>query len=384
MLVLLVDASIKSRSQAPLRQLTGQAWITDVLPLVDQSNVSARDLQGFRDDSAALGATTAQSDLTTMADSTRDTYQAYEKLTPPSSLEGEAGLLETCLLERSEATASLVAAVRHQLASPASAPTTAQAQRISAAISNLQVADSAYGLFARRLPRSIGEVPASKWVTQASQYVPATLEVWLAALRSRISLAPLHLVKIVALTTTPGPIGASGKTETLSPSSRLQVTVVVGNVGNQLETDLSVRVALSKSSGTASASDVISALSAGSDWTLQLGPLAPKIGATTNLIVTVTPPPGSTTKAITTTLVFTMPSPTSSTTTTVPLKTKTSSPTTTTPTQTTPPQTTPTTSAQTTPTTSPQTAPPTTPQTAPPTTPQTTPPTTTPTTPSTT
>ncbi len=321
LLVLLVDASIKSRSQAPVRQLSGQEWVDRVLPLIGQSNVSGRELEGFRSSSSAkLVPATASTDLNAMVNGTKRTYESYLKLTAPNSLAGSAGLLQTSLLVRSQAAAAIAAAVRTQLASPTTTATSSGAQRqITAAVSQLEIADEAYSLFTKRLPSSVGGAPASVWLTDSSSalYAPAKLQVWLAGLHSRISLAAVHRLRVVSLATAPGPVGGSrGTTETLAPGTHLQVTVVVGNVGNQPADNLDVKAAISASTGTASATTVIPSLAAGSDTTVALGALAPRIGVPVTLTVTVSPQKGSPTPAVNRRLVFTMPSPTSSSTTT--------------------------------------------------------------------
>jgi hypothetical protein len=183
------------------------------------------------------------------------------------------------------------------------------------AVSELQVADNAYTLFAKRIPASVGTVQTSQWVPQPSLYTRDKLEVWLTALHTRVSLTPVHALSIVALSTSPSPLSTSGAVETL-PAGLLTVQVVVGNVGNQPATDLRVAATISASSGVAAASHVVYQLPAGADTTVRLGSLGPKLGVAVTLTVTVTPPTGSGATAVTKTLKFMMPSATSSTTTT--------------------------------------------------------------------
>jgi hypothetical protein len=375
LLVLLVDASIKSRSQAPVRQLSGQAWVNRVVPIITDSNVSGHDFQALRTNSASLSAATLRSDLAAMTNGTKGTYDAYAKLVAPTDLSTSAGLLGTCLLLRSQATATVVSAIRTQLAAPAGLPASTESQRIASAVHQLEVADSAYGLFAGRIPASIsGRMPASTWVTDESLFTPDTLTVWLKALHNRVSLSSVHSVEIVALTTTPAPLSLANKTETL-PASTLHVSVVVGNTGNQNQGELRVKATVSRASGRGSAIDVISGLAAGADRTVTLGPLSPRIGVTVTLTVTVSPLSGSPTKPVTRSISFLMPSSTSTSTTsptTAPTRTTVTTPVTTPPTATTS-VTTPATSPQTTPTTPPQTTATTPAQTTPTTPPQTTP-----------
>jgi hypothetical protein len=315
LLVLLVDASIKSRSQSPVREISGQAWMDRVVTLVTESNVVAKDLTSLRTDSSTTGSAALRSDLTTMDNQSEAVYKAFLKLNPPTDLAGPSGLLETCFYLRQKATTTLVDAVTDQLQAPSGSSAVVAAQQMQSAVSELEVADNAYTLFAKRLPASIGRATASMWVPEPSLYTQDKLEVWLTALHNRISLTPVHAIEIVALSTSPSPLGTSGGVETL-PAGPLSVQVVVGNTGNQLATDLRVAATVSASSGQAAASDVVDQLTAGGDTTLHLGPLGPRVGVTVTLTVTVTPPTGSGTTAVTKTLQFVMPSSTSSTTTT--------------------------------------------------------------------
>jgi hypothetical protein len=360
LLVLLVDASIKSRSQTPARLLSGQVWVDRVVPLITQSNVSGRDFQELRTGSATLRAVTLGRDLTAMTAGTRSTYEAYETLKAPTSLAAPASLLGACLLLRSQATVSVVAAIKAQLAGPAGDPARTESRRLASAVRQLELADSAYSLFAGRMPTSIaGRMPPSTWVQDASLYTQASLSVWLKALHSRVSLVAVNSIQIVAVSTTPAPLSLASRVETL-PASPLHVSVVVGNTGNRAQGELRVKATVSRATGPASVSDLVAGLPVGSDTTVTLGPLSPKIGVTVTLIVTVSPLRGSPTRPVTRTISFLMPSATSTSTST---STTTAPATTTVPTAasttpgaattvtTAPPQTSPTTPAPTTPTT---------------------------------
>jgi hypothetical protein len=313
LLVLLVDASIKSRSQSPAREVSGQAWLNRVVPLITASNVVSDDLQSLRTGSATLRSTALKTELTSMESSAQASYKSFTKLTPPASLAGASGLLDTCFYLRQKATAQLVTALTDQLSAPSGSSAATAAQSMLAAVSELEVADNAYTLFSQRLPASIGKVATSQWVSTPGLYTQDKLEVWLTALHNRVSLSPVHAITIVALSTSPSPLSTAGAVERL-PAGALSVQVVVGNTGNQPATDLRVAAAISASSGQAAASWSMTALAAGSDTTVRLGSLGPKVGVTVTLTVTVTPPTGSGTTAVSKSLQFEMPSPTASTT----------------------------------------------------------------------
>ncbi|HLH99341.1 MAG TPA: hypothetical protein VKV06_01050, partial [Acidimicrobiales bacterium] len=276
LVVVLIDASVKSRSQTPVRQLSGQAWVDHVLPVVTSSDAVARELQSLRADPTSLSAAQLRVELTSMTKTTRHNYESVMHLGVPTSLTGPATLLQTCLNLRSQATATFAGTISGQLAAPAGSSTTQAAQTLTSAVRQLEVADSACKLFASRWPKADGPVQADAWVTDASQYSAAKLQVWLASLRSKISLTPVHAISIVALSTTPSPLRVGGGTETL-PASPLDVAVVLGNTGNQVESNLTVKATLSAATtpSGATASGAVPALDPGSDTTVQLGPLQP-------------------------------------------------------------------------------------------------------------
>ena len=328
LVVVLIDASVKSRSQTPVRQLSGQAWVDHVLPVVTSSDAVARELQSLRADPTSLSAAQLRVELTSMTKTTRHNYESVMHLGVPTSLTGPATLLQTCLNLRSQATATFAGTISGQLAAPAGSSTSQAAQTLTSAVRQLEVADSACKLFASRWPKADGPVRADAWVTDASQYSAAKLQVWLASLRSKISLTPVHAISIVALSTTPSPLRVGGGTETL-PASPLNVAVVLGNTGNQVESNLTVKATLSAATtpSGATASGAVPTLDPGSDTTVQLGPLQPKTGVTVTLTVTVNPG-GAAAHPVTRAINFEMPSPTSSSTTVTVPSTITTTPTT--------------------------------------------------------
>src|SRR5690242_4480272 len=103
LLVLLIDASLRARSPGPGRQLAAGAWVDRVLPIVSTSTAEGNQIaaiwaNGIRTSPAALTSQLNQ----IAADSARN-YQQLVALRPPADLAGPTGLLEACLLTRSQA-----------------------------------------------------------------------------------------------------------------------------------------------------------------------------------------------------------------------------------------------------------------------------------------
>jgi hypothetical protein len=334
-IVLLIDASIKSADPARARQLGALAWLDRSFTLVGQSNVQAAELNGFRTASlAGLTAGQVTAELDTLTTGTQATYTQLEAQRAPALLDSSAGLLQTSLLLRSRAAAAIAGAVKSDLSAAGVTTSGAASDRgatgvttsgaagaWAAATAQLQLSDQAYRLFAAAVPASLGvTAPTSAWVTTAGLYAPTSLEVFLRALRSQVSLAPVHLLQIVSMGTTPTPVGTTGpkqSVQVLLPSTDLEVTVVVGNPGNQVESDLTVTATLSASNGTSSVHKPLQ-LAPGAVAAVTLGGLQPRLGATATLTVSVMAPAGGATPAARRIIRFVMPAPSSAPTTTVP------------------------------------------------------------------
>jgi hypothetical protein len=321
-LVLIVDASIKSAAPTPARQLGARVWLDSALPVIVRSDVQGADLAAVRAAAATgLAADRLTADLAAMTGGAATAYRQLEALRAPPTLQRPASLLETALWLRSQAAGTISSSVGTALRGGGAAAAAAGAQRWAAATQQLELADQAYRLFAAELPGALeAGVPASTWVPAAGPYSATDLEVVLRALQSRTSLLPVHLVELVTVGTTPSPMGSTGpdaSVELLPPSSSLSVTAVVGNLGNVGEHSLTVTAAIAAADGPSSARRSID-LTAGGVAAVTLTGLAPRLGPNT-LTVTVTAPAGAATRPVDKVIRFQMPAaPTTSTTTTRP------------------------------------------------------------------
>jgi hypothetical protein len=330
LVVLLVDASLHSRSTGPGQQLASGAWVDRVLPVIAASNTEAVQLNELW--SSGLSMKPAQ--VTTLVDQVATGasggYKQVVALRPPANLAGSAGLLEACLLARSQAATIIQGAVSEALNSAPPAPQLAT--QFQTAGNDLQVADQAYQLFASTLPKIGVTMPASQWLGAGAPYQPQSAQVFLASLHSSASNTPLHQVTVYAVTTTPSPVSSQGSTEVLPDARAITVTIVVADTGNQPERNLTVTASIDQSSGGASARDFVDLLPGQAHTIENLGPLNPLQGVPVTLTVTVTPAAGTpaagatgagtVAPVATKTVVFTMPAPppSTTTTTTVPAK----------------------------------------------------------------
>ncbi|HLH45518.1 MAG TPA: hypothetical protein VKV25_00080, partial [Acidimicrobiales bacterium] len=289
LVVILIDASIKARSPNPPRRLAGQEWVDRAYRVVGQANVAGQDLSAFLASSGKVTQTSVDADLADMAGAARGAYRSFQGMRAPSNLAAASGLLQTCLLVRSESTAAIASAVKAELQAAVSTAAASQAAgAVVSAVQRLEVADQAYRLFEQAIPRSLdAPPPTSQWVPPtASRETTAGLAVFLAGLRSRISSAPIYSLAIEALSTTPSAVAGGRKgVETLTASPELTVHVVVGNTGNQVLTGLTVTAAidLPAPNGASSARNFITALDPGSSQAVSIGYLDPAQGKTVTL-----------------------------------------------------------------------------------------------------
>lgn len=331
LLILLIDASLKSRSPGPRQQLAAGTWVDRVLPVIASSTEEGQVIAGIWAGGLKTGGPALASSINSVAAGAAQNYQAVLKLRPPDSLLGPAGLLEASLLARSEAATELQKALIATLGSAAGSPQTASTGRsagtsttatagadpasqvagVSQAGSEIQVGDSAYSLFVASVPTGLGvHMPASAWATDMTPYSPQSAQVFLASLQTAVVTTPVHQVKILAVTLNPPPVTTNGLVQVLPDATSITTTIVVADTGNQPESNLTVTAAVSPAgSGSTSARDFVN-LQAGQAYTISgLGPLAPQQGPLETLTVTVSPAAGSATPPGNATLNFSMPAP---------------------------------------------------------------------------
>ena len=314
LLVLLIDASLHSRSPGPGQQLAAGEWVDRALPAISASNTEGAQLQQLWAAALSMKGPDVSSTVDRIATGAARAYKTVVALRPPSQLAGSAGLLEACLLARSQAATQLQGVFHQAVGGQPIAGGAVQA--VQAAGTDLQVSDQAYRLFQSSLPRLGVTMPPSVWLADPGPYQPASAQVFLASLRSSASTSPVHQLTIYAVTTTPSPVSIQGGVQTLPDAKAITVTIVVANTGNQVENNLTVTVTIAPSSGSSSAKDFVNLIPGHAHTIQNLGPLDPPQGTPVTLTITVSPPAGSQTPPATRTITFLMPAPPPSTTTT--------------------------------------------------------------------
>jgi hypothetical protein len=328
--VLLIDASLNSRSQSPGRQLAAGAWYDRALPIITSSTEEGRLIASIWAKGPSQLPSVVASEISQVATGAGQAYQQILKLRPPTELTGQAGLLEACLLARSEGAAALKVAFSGVLGAaftpggtPASAPAavtdtassgvagvTTAVQAIQTAMAREQVGDQAYQLFASTVPADLGlSIPRSLWLGNPGPYQPQNAQIFLATLQNSAVTTPVHAVEIYAVTTDPGAVSTRGVTQILPDATDMTVTMVVANVGNQPENNLTVTAAIYPfTSGTRSVRDFLNLVPGQAHSIVGLGPLNPPWGVTVTMTITANGLAGSAPSA-TSRVVFQMPAP---------------------------------------------------------------------------
>src|ERR1700733_11580160 len=101
--ILLIDASLQSRSPGPQQQLAAGGWIDRVLPIVTTSTEEGQKLAAIWAKGLQTTAPPQPPQLNQNATGAALAYKQVVALRAPANVAGSAGLLEACLLTRSEA-----------------------------------------------------------------------------------------------------------------------------------------------------------------------------------------------------------------------------------------------------------------------------------------
>jgi hypothetical protein len=330
--VLLIDASINSRSTGPVQQLAAGAWFDRALPIITTSTEEGQTVASIWTNGLSTPAASLASEINGVVTGSATAYAQAIRLRPPTNLSGQAGLLVACLLARSQGAEALKQAFQETLGAaypaatttgskkaatttttttvPAAAgdPLAAPVQALSTAAARMEIGDQAYQLFASDVPASLGlKIPASVWLASSAPYQAQTAQVFLTSLQSSVSTTPVYAVKVYALSTDPPPVNMQGTTAVLPVVSDITLTLVVANVGNQPEDNLTVVAALSPVGGGAGSVRDFVNLEPGQAHTIaNFGPLNPPQGVPVTLTVTVTSPDSPQTATVTVPYVFEM------------------------------------------------------------------------------
>ncbi|MGH9075933.1 MAG: hypothetical protein ACRDY0_00500 [Acidimicrobiales bacterium] len=293
LVVLLVDASIKSRDPGPVRAGAGQAWVDRALPIIGQSSAQGAVIARVFTSGLSMTAAAITAEMDQVVAGARGALAAARALHPPADLAIADGALVVCLQTRADGAATLAGALGQALSGPAGPVAAAQAPAIQTAAAQFQVADQAYRLLVADMPRLGVKLPASVWYSDPPAMAQPALSVFLQSLRAATNDVAFHDVAVEAVTTTPPAVGANGSVEVLPPATLVAVQTTVSDLGNQPENGLAVTASVSPGvPGYLTGVRQLVSLVPGRSMTLSLGSLRVPSGVPVTLTVTAGPAPG--------------------------------------------------------------------------------------------
>lgn len=228
-------------------------------------------------------------ELARVATQASTTYRTMSTTAAPPGLQTAAGLLDAALLARRNGSEEMATAAHNALFG--GHPSVA-ASEMSAAVSDFQVGDSAYKLFAGSSTLGV-RLPASQWVPPGS-YGQAALAAFVQRLTTGATRSPRQPLVIDAVSTNPAPLNLAGTVEVLSPSSTLDVTVDLTNLAHSPLDGVTVTAALAPAYGSSGQQmSSIVTLTGGQSLAVALPALSPQLSAVSTLTVTASAPSGT-------------------------------------------------------------------------------------------
>jgi hypothetical protein len=271
------------------------AYLDEVRPAVDRSNRLGADVTDVIDHVTEIQRPVLARRLDRLARDARNVLDDVTEASPPKDLQGPHALLVAAMALRSRAVEGLEPAVEAVLGAT---PIEQAVARMAAVGEDLVLADRNYEVFVESLPKLPGATTTeSVWVKNPSQWTRDELGPQVSTVRSSVSLTSVHDLAIVTLRTDPPPTGKDGLLDVVPFTRNLKVQVVVANIGNEAERQVTVMATLTMADGTVDDARQFVNLTAGQRVTVQLGGLSPGAGQNANLSVRIEPVAGETSLA---------------------------------------------------------------------------------------
>ena len=238
LVVLGVDAlSQVGRASAPVRRTENRSFAALALPVVDQSNATGAALEYLWTKGPSLDRVTFFSDLATMASDSAAEDQAFVALTPPTPSGDVLGRCQATMSGRREAAARLQSDLDRLLGGRDGFGGGDEAAAVGGLVSigdQLRVADASWAGCRRALLHQPGSarLAGSTWVHDPTAWSETAVSQQVASLVSSPTLAPVHRLTLLSVSTTPAAVPAVDGVGVVAPSTALAVRVVVADVGN--------------------------------------------------------------------------------------------------------------------------------------------------------
>ncbi|MEY2568845.1 MAG: hypothetical protein QOE35_3374 [Actinomycetota bacterium] len=271
-----VRGMASSGSDSRSRRLAEQAYLDEMRPVVERSTQEGADLVAARGDAGKLGRVGVTRRLAQLQDEAAGLLRDVHGAHPPSSLASAHSLLESTMFIRSRAVGGLAASLPEALAAEGSGDVV---KRMATAGADLETADGIYAVFRRSLAPPGGtpaaSMPPSRWVPRPGFWSEGELRALVSTLRANSTLAPVHDVAVIVVSTNPTAVGKEGEADVLPPSKTLRLEVVVANVGNTREKQVPVVAAITTPTGAMDTARQFVDLAPGQRLTVTLGGLQP-------------------------------------------------------------------------------------------------------------
>lgn len=230
-----VNSIVKTSAAGPDAAV---AYADRVRPIIDRSTRDGAALADLRAGAAALGRAGLDRTLDRITRQTTAASRDAAAVDAPRSLRADHGLLVTALTTRANAVGMLKAALAGAFGSGPTDPVTEATYQVGR---DLGVADQAYRLFVAGLPRPAGKtLPPSVWVADENAWARPEIASFVATLRNTTSLAPVHDLALIAVTTDPAPVASENGIDVIPVVKSMHLDVVVANAGNQPEKHVTV------------------------------------------------------------------------------------------------------------------------------------------------
>jgi hypothetical protein len=326
--ILGVDAvSQIGRASAPLRRMENRSFAALALPIVTHSNESGATLQTLVSDGPSLGRVTLFSELASLSTDSAQDDRSFASITPPDPTGGVVAPCRSTMHGRRVAAARLQGALEALLGggNGVGGGDEAAADREVVAVGvTLRAADTSWARCRRALMKQPGtaRLAQSTWIRDPAAWTSTAVSQMVSALVSSPSLAPVHRLALVSVATSPSAVPAGGGVSVVPPTSSLSVQVVVADVGNVDEPEVSLVVTAVPTTPGRNPPAVKSEtdLVAGQSVVLSPPPLALRPGRSYVVDITATPGVGggSATASLSLRVSAVPPTTTTTTTTTVP------------------------------------------------------------------
>lgn len=261
---LAVNAAISARSDAPGRRLAQLAYVDEVRRQVERSTAQGVDIAQVRAEAPRLGRDGIRRRLDRVvreADSVVASVQAAE---PPRSLATAHSVLVATAVIRARAAVTIRDALSKVLGSQ---PPAVAVEALAGAADDMAAADATYRSFVAILDgagvTATPPLPASRWVDGGRDWSRPELTAFVRSLRASASLAPVHDVAVVVVTTDPAAVGSEGQAALLPLAKALRVQAVVANTGNEAEPRVPLVVSVAGPTGDLDSAREFVSLAAG-------------------------------------------------------------------------------------------------------------------------